>query len=216
MKVLVLYPHPPEPDGVSMQGHYLIKGLRENGVEVLPCDRENNIQKEWSYKSFKPDVVVGIGFWGDVPGLIDDPHLYGMKTVPWFNADGWVANHHEKLNKLPLIIATSNWVKSTYIRDGVKGDNIEVCHIGFNPETHHPISRKDPRIKKLREMLDVAEDEKLILTIGGDVTSKGAQEMLKALAKVDKQFTKWKYVMKAWNSFSAQDHGKEEIISRRS
>ena len=78
MKVLVLYPHPPEPDGVSMQGHYLVKGLRENGVEVMPCDRENNIQKEWCYKSFQPDVVVGVGFWGDTPGLIDDPLLYDL------------------------------------------------------------------------------------------------------------------------------------------
>ena len=72
MKVLVLYPHPPEPDGVSMQGHYLIKGLRENGVKVLPCDRENNIQKEWSYLSFKPDAVIGIGLTtGCVYHLID-------------------------------------------------------------------------------------------------------------------------------------------------
>ena len=210
MKVLVLYPHPPEPDGVSMQGHYLIKGLRENGVKVLPCDRENNIQKEWSYLSFKPDAVIGIGFWGDTPGLIDDPLLYNMKPVPWFNADGWVANYHEKLNNLPLIVATSNWVKATYIRDGIKGENIEVCYPGFNPETFHPIPKSDPRIKKLREILDIQDDEKMILTIGGDVTSKGAQEMLRALAGVDEKFKKWKYVMKAWNSFSAHDHGKEE------
>ena len=58
MKVLVLYPHPPEPDGVSMQGHYLVEGLKENGVEVMPCDRENGIQKEWHYLAFKPDVVI--------------------------------------------------------------------------------------------------------------------------------------------------------------
>ena len=212
MKVLVLYPHPPEPDGVSMQGHYLIKGLRENGVKVLPCDRENNLQKEWSYVSFKPDAVIGIGFWGDTPGLIDDPLLYKMNPVPWFNADGWVANYHKKLNSLPLIVTTSNWVKATYIRDGVKGENIEICSPGFDPKTFHPISKKDPKIRKLRNMLDVADDERLILTIGGDVTSKGAQEMLKALAKVDKKFSKWKYVMKTWDSFSADDHGKEEKV----
>ena len=44
MKILVLYPHPAEPDGVSMQGHYLIKGLRELGVEVMPCDRGNTLR----------------------------------------------------------------------------------------------------------------------------------------------------------------------------
>ena len=195
MKVLVLYPHPPEPDGVSMQGHYLVEGLKENGVEVMPCDRENGIQKEWHYLAFKPDVVIGVGFWADTPGLIFDPQEYGMTPIPWFNADGWVANYHDTFNKLPLLLATSNWVKSTYIRDGVNGDNIHVCPIGFDPKTFYPIPLSDPRIKELRKMLDIKEDEKMILTVGGDVTSKGSQEMLKALGKVDKQFNKWKYVM---------------------
>lgn len=210
MKVLVLYPHPPEPDGVSMQGHYLIKGLKANGVDVMPCDRENGIQKEWHYLSFKPDVVIGVGFWGDTPGLIHDPQSFGMQPVPWFNADGWVANHHKTLSKLPLIVVTSNWVKSTYMRDGFDGKNIHVCPIGFDSETFYSIPRSDPRIKKLRDLLEVKEDEKMILTVGGDVTSKGAQEMLQALAKVNKDFKKWKYVMKVWDSFSADDHGKEE------
>jgi starch synthase len=210
MKVLVLYPHPPEPDGVSMQGHYLIEGLKENGVDVLPCDRENGIQKEWYYKSFKPDVVIGVGFWGDSPGLIFDPIEYGMTPVPWFNADGWVANYHDTLNKLPLVVTTSNWVKSTYARDGVAGDNVQVCPIGFDPNVFQPIPKTDPRVKKLRQMLDIQDDEKMILTVGGDVTSKGAQEMMQAIKKIDGKFPKWKYVMKVWDSFSADDHGREE------
>ncbi len=211
LKILVLYPHPPEPDGVSMQGHYLIKGLRENGAEVMPCDRENNIEKEWTLHSFKPDVSIGIGFWGDTPGLIYYPQEHGVLPVPWFNADGWVANYHETLNKLPLVVATSNWVKETYKRDGVAGDNVQVCHIGFDPDTFHPISREDPRIKKLREMLNIKEDEKMILTVGGDVTSKGAQEMFKALKIINEKFKKWKYVLKVWDSFSADDHENEEL-----
>ncbi|MCA9485966.1 MAG: glycosyltransferase family 4 protein [Nanoarchaeota archaeon] len=210
MKALVLYPHPPEPDGVSMQGHYLIKGLKENGVDVLPCDRENGIQKEFYYKSFKPDVVIGVGFWADSPGLIFDPMEYGMTPVPWFNADGWVANYQDTLNKLPLLVTTSNWVKSTYARDGVAGNNVQVCPIGFDPEVFKPIPRSDPRVKKIREMLDIQEDEKMILTIGGDATSKGSQEMMRALKKIDATYPKWKYVLKVWDSFSAEDHGKEE------
>jgi len=209
MKILVLYPHPPEPDGVSMQGHYLIRGLKENGADVMPCDRENNIEKEWALHAFKPDVSIGIGFWADAPGLIFYPQEHGVQPVPWFNADGWVANYHSDLNKLPLVVATSNWVKETYKRDGVK-DNVHVCHIGFDPETFHPIPQSDQRIKKLRELLDVHEDEKMILTVGGDVTSKGAQEMFRALKIINGKFKKWKYVLKAWDSFSADDHGIEE------
>ena len=212
LKILVLYPHPPEPDGVSMQGHYLIKGLKENGVDVMPCDRESNIEKEWALHSFKPDVSLGIGFWADTPGLVYYPQEHGILPVPWFNADGWVANYHDTLNKLPLVVATSSWVKETYKRDGVGGENVQVCHIGFDPETFHPIPITDPRIKKLRELLDVKEDEKMILTVGGDVTSKGAQEMFKALKIINGKFKKWKYVLKAWDSFSADNHGKEEQL----
>ncbi|GAF81493.1 unnamed protein product, partial [marine sediment metagenome] len=111
---------------------------------------------------------------------------------------------------LPLLVATSNWVKSTYMRDGVKGDNIDVCGIGYDPAVFYPREKNNSAVMKLREMLGVEEDEKMILTAGGDVTSKGAQEMLKALAKVDKKFPKWKYVCKIMESFSAKDHGREE------
>ena len=113
MKILLLYPYPPEPDGQSLQGHYLAMGLRELGVEVMECDREDNLQKRWAYKRFKPDAAIGIGYWGDAPEVVLDPLKFGVQPVPWFNADGWVANYHEVLNKLPLVLVTSNWVKST-------------------------------------------------------------------------------------------------------
>ena len=199
-----MHPYPLESDGQSLQGDYLFRGLKEIGEEVMQCDRGNSFHKTWVYEHFKPDVAIGVGFWADTP------LNHGLKAVPWFNADGWVANYQDDLNKLPLIVATSNWVKSTYIRDGVKGDNIEVCSIGFDPAVFYPRQKNDPAVLKLREMLEIKEDEKMILTAGGDVTSKGAQEMLQALAKIDKEFPKWKYVCKTMDSFSAKNHGKEE------
>jgi alpha-maltose-1-phosphate synthase len=209
MKVLVLYPHPPEPDGISMQGHYLIKGLRELGVEVMPCDRANTLEKLHAYKNFQPDVVIGIGYWGDSPEIVHSPLNHGLKVVPWFNADGWVANYHRILNDLPLLAATSNWVKQTYIRDGLTGNNIQVCHIGYDPETFYPTNDLES-IKKLRGLLGIQDDEKMIFTAGGDVTSKGAQEMFRAIAKINDKFPNWKYVLKTYESFSAEDHGHEE------
>lgn len=209
MKSVVLYPYPPEPDGICLQGDDLMRGMRENGENVMPCDPEDNFQKEWVHKAFKPDVAIGIGFWGNTPEMIVEPMNYGIQPVPWFNADGWVANYHDILNKLPLVVVTSNWVKETYIRDGVKGDNIEVLPIGFDPKIFKPMPN-DPMVKKIREMLDIGDDEKMIFTAGGDVTSKGVQEMFRAMALVDKEFKNWKYVCKVWDSFSARDHGKEE------
>ncbi len=107
-----------------------------------------------------------------------------------------------------MIVTTSNWVKSTYIRDGVKEGNIHPCSVGFNPKIFFP--RNDPEIKKIRSDLGIADDEIMIFTAGGDVTSKGAQEMFKALSKIDKTFSNWKYVLKTYPSFSADNHGKEE------
>ncbi len=208
MRVLALYPYPLEPDGQSLQGHYLAKGLEENGVEVISCDRNDDKNKIELYVKFKPDAVVGIGFWGNTPELVLHPVKYGMNVAPWFNADGWVANYHDILNKLPLLVVTSNWVRSTYKRDGVKGDNIKVCPIGYDPDIFCP--QFGNNVNVIRKKLGIDEDEIMILTAGGDVTSKGAQEMIKALAKIDKQFSKWKYVLKIWPSFSAENHGKEE------
>jgi len=210
MKILVMYPYPLENDGLSLQGHYLVRGLRELGVEVSECDRVDHAEKQRIYDDVKPDAAIGIGFWGNTPELVMDPLKNGITPVPWFNANGWIANYQDVLNKLPLIVATSNWVKSTYMRDGLKGDNIHPCSIGFNPDIFFPKNKNDPEIKKLRSDLGIKDDEIMIFTAGGDVTSKGAQEMFRALDKIDKEFSNWKYVLKTFPSFSAENHGEEE------
>ncbi|MFH1802491.1 MAG: glycosyltransferase family 4 protein [archaeon] len=210
MKSLVLYPYPAEYDGQSLQGHYLLKGLQENGEEVIPCDRNDAEGKKLYYDKFKPDVVFGIGFWGDTPELIKHPLTQGHTPVPWLNANGGIFNYHDILNALPLILATSNWVKATYIRDGVKGDNIHVAPIGYDPDIFYPRKEYDMEVRRMRHTLGIEEDEIMVLTAGGDVTSKGAQEILRALAKIDSEALKWKYVCKIWPSRSAREHGKEE------
>ena len=213
MRALVLYPYPLEPDGQSLQGHYLAKGLRELGHDVISCNRDDDLQKLHAYKSFKPEVVIGVGYWGNTPELIQSPHNHGLIAVPWFNADGWVANYHNVLNDLPLLVATSNWVKSTYIRDNVKGEHIQVCPIGFDPDIFYPKPRGSEEIRKLRELLGISDNEVMIFTAGGDVTSKGAQEMFKALAKIGEIFPNWKYVLKTYDEESAGGHmGDEERL----
>ena len=89
--------------------------------------------------------------------------------------------------------------------------NFEVAYVGIEPEIFKPIPKTDEKIKKLREMLGIEPEEKVILTAGGDVTSKGAQEILRALALVDKEFKNWKYVCKVWESECARGHLKEEM-----
>lgn len=212
MKVLILYEHPNNCGSTSIQGHLLYKGLIENGIDCKGCHyKQRRKEKEWHFNVFKPDAVIGIGWWVDTPTIIDGPMKFGLKAVPWLLADGWVANYHETLASLPLALTTSQWVKETYQRDGVDVKNFEVLHVGYDAKKFRPMPFNDPGVQEIRKMYGIKENEKMILTAGGDATSKGGQEMIKALAKIDKQFPNFKYVCKATASKCARDHHKEEL-----
>lgn len=210
MKSLVLYAYPPETDGLSLQGDMLYRGMKENGEEVMPCHWQSSLQKEWIYRTFRPDVVLGVGFWGYAPELILHPQRFGITPVPWLVADGWVANYHDIIGSLPLVFVPSDWVRQTYERDGVHTKSFVKAPIGVEPDFFKPISKSDPAVQNIRRMFGVTEDEKLILTIGGDVTSKGAQEVFRALAKIDREFPKWKYICKSWEEEDERDYAREE------
>ncbi|MDB5017035.1 MAG: glycosyltransferase [Mucilaginibacter sp.] len=198
MKVLLLYDYPASPSGLATQGELLYRGLLEMGVDAYAVNSESPQEKEWYYRWFKPDVVVGIGYWGHTPELILHPQKYNIQPVPWLVADGYIANYQDVLNKLPLILVTSNWVKEMYVRDGISGDNIEVLPVGCDTDSFIPRQKDDPQILAIRESLGILPDELMILTIGGDAASKGAQEVMKALAMIKDKVAAWKYVCKVW------------------
>jgi len=198
MKVLVLYDYPPSPAGLATQGNLLHRGLQELGIDVHSVHFESGQEKEWYYRWFEPDVVVGVGYWGHTPHLVLHPQRYGVQPVPWLVADGYMANYHEVLEALPLILVTSRWVKSVYIRDGLSGKNIEVLPVGCDTDSFVPRDKNDPKVLAVREALGVAPDQIMILTVGGDAASKGAQEVMQALALIDTKAPDWKYVCKVW------------------
>ena len=198
MKILVLYDYPPPPGGLATQGDLLYQGLKAIGVDARAAHVESAVEKEWYFKWFKPDAVVGIGYWGMTPDIVLHAQQFGILAIPWLVADGYIANYRDVLSALPLILVTSNWVKEIYIRDGVRGDNIEVLPVGCETGTFIPHSADDPKVKAVRENLGVAEGQLLILTVGGDAASKGAQEVMQALATIDKKVPDWKYVCKVW------------------
>ncbi len=198
MKVLILYDYPPSPAGLATQGNLLHRGLEELGIDVHSVHFESGQEKEWYYRWFEPDVVVGVGYWGHTPYLVLHPQRYGVQPVPWLVADGYMANYHEVLEALPLILVTSRWVKSVYIRDGLSGKNIEVLPVGCDTDSFIPRDKNDPKVLAVREALGVAPDQIMILTVGGDAASKGAQEVMQALALIDTKAPDWKYVCKVW------------------
>ena len=148
MKVLLLYDYPPSPGGLATQGDLLYRGLEAIGVECFAVNFEAAQEKEWYYRWFKPNVVLGVGYWGHSPHLVFHPQKFGMQPVPWLVVDGYLANYLEVLNELPLILVTSNWVKQVYVRDGLNPEKIEVLPVGCDTDAFIPRTQDEEKVSK--------------------------------------------------------------------
>jgi glycosyltransferase involved in cell wall biosynthesis len=73
-----------------------------------------------------------------------------------------------------------------------------VLPVGCDTDRYAPHSRNDLKVQSIREDLGVSQNQLMILTAGGDGASKGAQEVMQALALIDAEAPDWRYVCKVW------------------
>lgn len=212
MKVLLQYDYPPSPGGLATQGQLLQQGLVDLGVAAHSVNLENESEKEWYYQWFQPDIVLGVGYWGHTPELVLHPKRHGLLPVPWLVADGFIANYQDILAELPLIFLTSNWVRETYMRDGIPGANLEVLPVGCDTNAFLPRARTDPKVRAIRRSLGVTDEQIMILTVGGDAASKGAREVMRALALLGDDVPDYRYVCKVWPQDRTTAQNQKDLI----
>jgi len=71
-----------------------------------------------------------------------------------------------------------------------------VLPVGCGTDRYTPHSRDDFKVQAIRQVLGISDDQLMILTAGGDGASKGAQEVMHALALIDGEVPDWRYVCK--------------------
>lgn len=201
MRVLVMYDHPSSLSGLSVQGDLLYRGLLELGIDVYAVHYQSHLEKEWYYRWFKPDVVVGIGPRSYLKELVLHPQKHSILAVPWLVADEYSSDFNDLLTKLPLILVTCNSEKELYIRQGIPASSIEVLPIGCEVGSFTPLSQRHPQIRAIRESLDILPEQIMILSIGSDSAFKGAQVVLHALGEILTEVPDWKYICKVSPQF---------------
>jgi len=222
MKILLLV-----QDWISFynQAEALVKGLRQTNADFKTVLISNKEELERCYREYKPDVAVGIGAWDKYYEFVEDPLSRGVRVLPWIVSDDLVKDHIDGYNKLKLILTTSSYCKKVFIRDGIKEEKLKILHEAVDSDFWKKSLNAEEE-KKFLDMLSVDSSFKIhpkydlnnikkkgipiILTMGGDVTSKGAQEVLRALGKLDKSL-EWLYILKAWPQAHTFNRGQEEF-----
>jgi len=221
MKILLLV-----QDWISFynQAEALALGLKQIGADfkmVLITEVEKS---DKIYDEYKPDLVVGVGSWHKYNEFVKKPLSLGIKVLPWIVSDDLIDDFVDGYNQLDLILTTSNYCKKVFVRDGIKPEKIKILLEAVDDDFWKKVSKSEE--EKFLKMLSVKSNLKieekydlvkaksegvpLIMTMGGDVTSKGAQEVLRALANLDKNL-KWFYIMKAWPQEHTFKRGQEEF-----
>lgn len=176
-------------------------------------------------EDFRPDFVIGIGSWRSYPTLVKEPKSLGYKTIPWIVSDEKIDQFIHEYNLLNLILTTSQYCEKVFIRDGINKEILKIVPEAVDTDFWHQLAEKE--LQPFLKLISISEPDlslpfnfdlakiheqkiPVLFTTGGDATSKGAQEVINALAKLDKKIP-WIYLIKTWPSEGSFKHSAAEL-----
>ena len=204
------------------QAEGLSKGLSLLGVPHQTVRIRDVKENPSLYTDSRPDIVVGVGSWLSHEYFITIPKEKGLKVLPWLVSDDKVYDHLEAFNSVKRILTTSSYCHEVFTRDGVKVQ-VEILPEAVDPEVWYESHESEK--KEFTKVMDIQSSFALppqlnmsrqreqgvpiLFTMGGDMTSKGAQEILEALSGL--KDLPWIYIMKAWPQLHTFERGLEEF-----
>jgi len=200
-----------------VQAQALAKGLTDLGISIKLIKITNSKLPIKAIEKFNPDIVIGIGSWEEYPFFVEQPQSLGFKTIPWIVAEYPINRFINEYNQLSLILTPSEHCRKNLIQSGIKPQIINILPEAVDNTFWKPISQKEKKLftellslkipgLDLPPKFDFAKlheaNVPILFTMGGDATSKGAQEVIKALGKMDIKTKEkpWIYLIKTWPS----------------
>ena len=199
-----------------------LAGIGINAELVFAGTKPSDISHTPDLTGYRDYIVIAIGSWQDYNRLIAPAISAGCRVLPWLMSDGDVDNDvAKKLNEnFPWFLTTSNYCSSVFIKYGVQPDKVRVLYEAVDEDVWAPSSNE--QMDNFLDYLSIDEADQIampvsfnlrkiktdkvpiMLTIGGDATSKGAIEIISALHKLDQNIP-WIWVIKTMpgNSFKS-------------
>ncbi len=208
MKLLVVV-----EDWISfyVQAEALVKGLRQLGVECRTVTIKEAKADEKVFREEAWRAVLGVGSWYGWEYLVQRPMHYGLQVVPWLVSNGGVNKPEvvKLLNGLKGWFTPSKFCRLKFSQSGLVSQKIEVIPEAVDDELWRPLPSGE--IENFANQLSVTDGQTpILLTMGGDATSKGAQEVLRALGRL-KPDLPWMYIIKTWPQEHTFKRGLEEF-----
>jgi glycosyltransferase involved in cell wall biosynthesis len=207
------------------QAQDLVKGLAENKVfaDLALVRKAEDLQK--AVDNIKPEVVISVANWVNYELMVGSIKAKKVKIYPWIVSDELKINQYiEEFNENKIVVTASEHCKENLARSGINSKIIKVIPLAVDPNIWYRESEVElknsirtltiPNPNQEEIKFDIAmlrsKEIPVLYTTGGDPTKKGVQEVMRALAKLDKDIP-WVYLVKSWPTTAVFEKGIEEL-----